>query len=281
LIEKILRQKVPLDILAKHRVMCGNSGQFQGDERDIVFLSVVYGPPADGQLTMLGNGPRDRNKKSYNVAVSRARNQLWVVHSVDPTTHLKSGDLRRRLIEHARDPESLMRMLEEKGRETESEFERLVLQRLAQAGYRVHPQWKAGAYRIDLVVEGVSKRLAVECDGERWHGLETVQADMQRQAILERLGWVFVRIRGSVFFRDPDTAMVPVFAKLEQLGIEPLGFAATKITDVEGSTVEIDRIRRKAERLRAEWRAAEAVKTEVDTERFDGLDVDSLDEADE
>jgi very-short-patch-repair endonuclease len=281
LIEKILRQKVPLDLLAKHRVMCGNPGQFQGDERDIVFLSVVYGPPADGQLTMLGNGPLDRNKKSYNVAVSRARNQLWVVHSVDPTTHLKSGDLRRRLIEHARDPESLMRMLEEKGRETESEFERLVLQRLAQAGYRVHPQWKAGAYRIDLVVEGVSKRLAVECDGERWHGLETVQADMQRQAILERLGWVFVRIRGSVFFRDPDTAMVPVFAKLQQLGIEPLGLAATEITDVEGSTVEIDRIRRKAERLRAEWRAAEAVKTEVDTERFDGLDVDSLDEADE
>jgi very-short-patch-repair endonuclease len=281
LIEKILRQKVPLDILAKHRVMCGNSGQFQGDERDIVFLSVVYGPPADGQLTMLGNGPRDRNKKSYNVAVSRARNQLWVVHSVDPTTHLKSGDLRRRLIEHARDPESLMRMLDEKGRETESEFERLVLQRLAQAGYRVHPQWKAGAYRIDLVVEGVSKRLAVECDGERWHGLETVHADMQRQAILERLGWVFVRIRGSVFFRNPDAAMAPVFAKLEQLGIEPLGFAATKVMDVEGSTVEIDRIRRKAERLRAEWRAAEVATSEADKEEFDDLDVDSSDEAEE
>lgn len=281
LIEKQLRNRLSPDILAKHRILCGNSGQFQGDERDIVFLSMVDSPPADGQLRLLGDGAENRNRKSYNVAVSRARNQLWVVHSVDPSAHLKSGDLRRRLIEHARDPESLMRMLEEGGRETESEFERQVLQRLVQAGYRVHPQWDAGAYRIDLVVEGVSKRLAVECDGERWHGLETVQADMQRQAILERLGWVFVRIRGSLFFRDPDAAMGPVLAKLDQLGIEPLGFAASDAMDGDGATAEIERIRRRAEFLRAEWKAAEVVNEIADTEQFDDLDPGTVEDLDE
>ena len=116
--------------------------------------------------------------------------------------------------------------MEEKGKHTDSVFEKLVLQRLIAAGYRVHPQWPVGSRRIDLVVEGLTKRLAVECDGEKWHSPEQLQHDLERQSILERLGWVSIRIRGSVFFRDADTAMAPVFAKLNYLGVEPLGVAA-------------------------------------------------------
>ena len=113
-----------------------------------------------------------------------------------------------------------MRVMDEQGKRTDSVFEKLVLQRLVSAGYRVRPQWAVGAYRIDLVVEGRTRRLAVECDGERWHTPDQLQRDLERQAILERLGWVFFGIRGSIFFRDPDTAMAPVFQKLEHLGVE-------------------------------------------------------------
>ena len=116
-----------------------------------------------------------------------------------------------------------MRAMEVQGKRTDSVFEKLVLQRLLAARYRVQTQWPVGAYRIDLVVEGKSGRLAVECDGEKWHTAEQLQHDLDREAILRRLGWTFVRIRGSVFFRDPDAAMAPVFVKLDQLGIEPLG----------------------------------------------------------
>ena len=249
LIESKLRERLAPDVFTKHRLLCGNAAQFQGDERDVVFLSMVDGPPDNGKLTLRDAGPKDLYKKRYNVAVSRARNQLWVIHSLGPDDHLKSGDLRRRLIEHARDPHALLRTMEEQGRQTESEFEKLVLERLLSAGYRVRPQWPVGAYRIDLVVDGNRRRLAVECDGERWHTSEQLQNDLERQAVLQRLGWVFARIRGSLFFRDPDRAMKPVFAKLEHLGIEPLGTVPEEVDPIPG----IKRLRRRAETLRREW----------------------------
>jgi very-short-patch-repair endonuclease len=121
-------------------------------------------------------------KKRFNVAVSRARDQLWVVHSLD----LKDGDIRKKLILHASNPQAFAPQLAEQEKKTDSEFERQVLQRLTHAGYRVTPQWPVGAYRIDLVVEGAGKRLAVECDGDRWHPIEKLEEDMARQAILER-----------------------------------------------------------------------------------------------
>ena len=53
-------------------------------------------------------------------------------------------------------------------------------------------------------VEGGGKNLAVECDGDRFHPFEKLKEDMERQAILERQGWKFARIRGNHFFRNPD-----------------------------------------------------------------------------
>lgn len=249
LIEEVLRQRLSPSTFAKHRLLCGSAAQFQGDERDVVFLSMVDGPPDDGQLANRDEGPRALYKKRYNVAVSRARNQLWVVYSLDPSAHLKPRDLRRRLIEHARDPQALMRAMEVQGKRTDSIFEKLVLQRLLAAGYRVETQWPVGAYRIDLVVEGKIRKLAVECDGEKWHTAEQLQHDIDREAVLRRLGWTFVRIRGSVFFRDPDAAIAPVFVKLDQLGIEPLGKGVAP-PDPGGV---VDRVRRQAETLRMRW----------------------------
>ncbi len=249
LIEEILRRNLPPSIFAKHRLLCGNAAQFQGDERDVVFLSMVDGPPDDGQLPNRDEGPKGIFKKRYNVAVSRARNQLWVVHSVDPNVHLKPRDLRRRLIEHARDPQALMQLLDLQGKQTDSIFEKLVLQRLLAVGYRVQTQWPVGAYRIDLVVEGKSDRLAIECDGEKWHSHDQLQRDLDREAILCRLGWKFSRIRGSVFFRDPEVAMAPIFSKLDQLGIEPVEKDAAP-TEIEDS---VQRIVRNAGSLRAKW----------------------------
>lgn len=256
LIENLLRRRLSPDVFEKHRLLCGNAAQFQGDERDVVFLSMVDGPPEDGQLSYRDAGPKDLYKKRYNVAVSRARNQLWIIHSLDPETHLKGGDLRRRLIEHARDPQAILRAMEKHSRQTDSVFEAQVLQRLLAAGYRVQPQWAVGAYRIDLVVEGKKRRLAVECDGERWHTPEQLHRDLERQAILERLGWVFVRIRGSVFFRTPDTAMAPVFSRLNQLGIEPIG--SEELYKSNPVQPLVDRIRRAAEKIRQDWRNAQA-----------------------
>jgi very-short-patch-repair endonuclease len=248
-IEEQLRTRLAPKEFDRRRILCGTAAQFQGDERDVVFLSVVDTPEA-GPLPLR---EQQMFKQRFNVAASRARDQMWVVHSISPQTDLKPGDLRRRLIDHSVDPSALMRLLEEKGKRVESEFERLVMRCLVTAGYRVTPQWKVGSFRIDLVVEGNNKRLAIECDGDRYHPIEKLGEDMERQAILERLGWRFARIRGSEFFQDSRRAMGPVFAKLQDLDIPPLG-AEPQLG--EGTSVArglVDRLIRRAEELRRTW----------------------------
>jgi very-short-patch-repair endonuclease len=250
-VDRLLHEHITPDLYERHRILCGTAAQFQGDERDVVFLSVVD-TPTGGPLRF-----RDQQmfKQRYNVAASRARDQMWVIHSLSVQTDLRAGDLRRRLIEHAQDPGALLRALEDKERRTESPFERDVLRRLVLAGFRVTPQWKVGSRRIDLVVEGAGRRLAVECDGDRYHPHEKLAEDMERQAILERLGWVFARIRGSVFFRDPERAMKSVFDKLSYLEIYPEQDAAGAFPSPSDANEVTGRVIRRAEQIRQEWAA--------------------------
>ena len=94
--------------------------------------------------------------------------------------------------------------------------------RLAQAGYHVIPRLKVGSMNIDLVVEGNGKRLAIECDGDDLP-LGKLGDDIERQSMLERHGWTFARVRGSIFFREPNRAMTPLFDKLQSLEISSVG----------------------------------------------------------
>jgi very-short-patch-repair endonuclease len=71
------------------------------------------------------------------------------------------------------------------------------------------------------VVEGERGRLAIEPGGDAYHGPERWEADRQRQAILERLGWTCHRIRGSAYYRGPDAALSTLWKRLESLGIRP------------------------------------------------------------
>lgn len=225
LIQTMLHKELDTIELEGRRIQAGISGEFQGDERDIIFLSLVDSSTEEGTLRATGDGAFEQTKKRYNVAASRARDQLWVVHSFDPDLNLTSTDLRSRLLRHVKDPQATLQSLEQESRRTESPFEREVLKRLTNAGYLVRTQWQVGYFRIDLVVEGGGRRLAVECDGDRWHPLEKLSADIERQTILERLGWQFVRIRGTAFYRNPDLAMQPVFARIVELEITPEAFS--------------------------------------------------------
>src|SRR5690606_21395808 len=80
-------------------------------------------------------------------------------------------------------------------------------------------QYPVGRFRIDIVVEGPDARLAVEADGDRWHGEDAWQRDRAREMVLERAGWTFERIRGSSFYLDRATALEPLWRRLEELGI--------------------------------------------------------------
>ncbi|HZK53038.1 MAG TPA: AAA domain-containing protein [Desulfosporosinus sp.] len=252
-IDRLLQQYLPAEDYKKRKIQCGNPAQFQGDERDVMFLSMVDASAGEGPLYKRGEGANDMFKKRYNVAASRARDQLWVVYSLDPENDLKPGDLRGALIKHAKDPQAIIKMLDTAEQEAESEFEKQMIFRLRQASYSVHPQWKVGGYRIDMAVESEGKRVALECDGDKWHTEENLAEDMARQAILERLGWRFIRIRGSEFFRDPEAAMLKVFDRLTYFDVLP------QAIELEGNSLETEgddlkaRVIRRAERIRRVW----------------------------
>ena len=239
-IEEIVRSLLPPTVIAGRRFLAGSAAQFQGDERNVMFLSLVD----TGEGVPLRIRDTQLFRQRYNVAASRAQDQMWVVHSLDSANELQAKDFRRLLIEHARDPGAADRMKTAALKKAESPFEEAVIRRLSQSGYHVVTQYIVGAYRIDIVVEGANgRRLAVECDGDRYHTIENLREDFERQSILERLGWIFVRIRGSRFYRDPDAALKPLFERLASMGIHPHAQRDNAVAESNNELVERVRAR--------------------------------------
>jgi very-short-patch-repair endonuclease len=233
-IEKKLAEVLEPKVREERKLRCGVPATFQGDQRDVMFLSLVVAP--NHPFRALTEFEAQRR---FNVAMSRARDQVWLFHSLQ-LHDLSPDDLRRRLLHFFLSPgqaDGLYEELDRLEREAKSRYRRPggqpdpyeswfevdVALELLRRKYRVRPQVKVAGYRIDLVVEGLQNRLAVECDGEAWHGPERYDQDMARQRQLERAGWTFVRIRESEFYAERDGALRRILEACDQLGIRPVG----------------------------------------------------------
>jgi very-short-patch-repair endonuclease len=248
-IDSVLRQRLTVAEYKRRRILCGNASQFQGDERDVIFLSMVNSP-SEKPLTLR---QREDAKKVFNVAASRARDQLWVVHSLDPQRDLKPGDLRLQLIAHAENPKLPRPQTEEGRKRFHSDFEKEIFQALSRANYSVTRHWPVGDCIIDLVVEGEGgRRAAVQCDGDRLQSVEIVVEALERQFSLERLGWEFVRLRASEYFRAPERAVKKLFQRLQELEIEPTGPPVPAPEEPEDSLVK--KVMKRAELIRQRWK---------------------------
>ena len=222
LISNLIEQKIDPKEIQQRKILCGNSANFQGDERDVIFLSMVDSGDDDGPIRMMNSGIEDANRKRYNVAVSRARDQIWVVNSLDSANDLKTGDIRKILIDYAINPHSAEIEHSKIEEQAESPFEASVAKNLVDRGYHIVQQWKVGAYRLDMVAVCGKNTVAIECDGERWHSGESkIREDMERQTILERIGWKFIRIRGSEYYRNSEKTIARVISELSKFEIEP------------------------------------------------------------
>jgi very-short-patch-repair endonuclease/transcription elongation GreA/GreB family factor len=244
MVNRMLLDELGEEIMLRHHIACGDSATFQGNERDVVFLSMVADPDSKQAQTAA------HFEQRFNVALSRARDRVVLVRSVREE-ELNPNDLKAKVLRHFREPMAgakplagdLMAMCD-------SDFERDILARLLSQGYRVRPQVGALGYRIDLVVEGVGdRRLAIECDGDKYHGPERWADDMRRQRVLERVGWRFWRCWASSFTIDPDACMADLVATLESLQIRPLADSDVAATYVEQRTArsatELDYAREK------------------------------------
>lgn len=207
--------------IESRELICGSPADFQGDERDVILLSLVDSAETGVILRKEGEGTEGSARKRWNVAVSRARDQLWIVHSFDANTQLKHDDLRRTLFDWAAELSQGEPDVEAVRQAADSEFEAEVAESLMRRGYRVEQQHPVGSYRLDMVIRSQGEAVALECDGERYHGEAQIRGDMERQTVLERNGWRFIRLRGAEYFRDPTSAIDRVCRDLERLGIRP------------------------------------------------------------
>ncbi len=219
-----LLTRIGPDEIESRRLRVGSPPDFQGDERDVTFLSMTV---AENQRYMART--RADDERRFNVAASRGRDQMWLFHSVT-ADQLSPDDLRRRLLDHvtaaAPDADAMPTGVTRDRRVEpfDSLFEQRVFLDIVARGYHVNPQVKANGRLIDLVVTGAAGRLAVECDGDAFHSSpEQVRADLERERELQRAGWEFWRVRESEYHLDPVAALADLWRALDERGIRPAG----------------------------------------------------------
>ncbi|MBY0378913.1 MAG: DUF559 domain-containing protein, partial [Burkholderiales bacterium] len=221
LIYDMLIDSLSIEKIENHQITCGDPKTFQGKERNIMFISMVVSKDNNDKSPYPITKNADRQR--FNVAASRARDRMYLVRSLSVDDLSPKDELRRGILEHFTNPFRKDEIKVENLRALcESNFEREMYDILTDRGYHVIPQVKAGPYRIDFVVEGESdSRLAIECDGDRYHGPDKWGQDMNRQRILERAGWIFWRCFASTFVMKRQEVIADLLVKLNELNIHP------------------------------------------------------------
>lgn len=248
LIENLLLKRIGEQEFHKRKIISGNSASFQGDERDIIFLSLVTAHNHNRSALV-----KPEDERRFNVAVSRAKEQIWLFHSVQLDDLNNKDDLRYKLLDHFKNYNSyqpifhtpIERRMGTQPEPFESWFEVDVYNDLIRKKLSVLPQYKVanGRYRIDMVAllpDGT--KIAIECDGDKWHGPEQYQNDVMRQKVLERCGWQFFRVRGYEYYTNREKALEPLWNMipvLEDNESESLLHSREEIQVKTGDSLEI------------------------------------------
>ena len=226
-IERRLLERVAPEDWAARKLQCGDSADFQGAERDVMFLSMVAGV-SDRVVPLT----REMFVQRYNVAASRARDQMWVFHSIPLAALANAEDMRFQLLDHcygvmsADRSEGMLASAVPSDVRVEpfnSLFEQRVANRLVGLGYAVIPSFSVEHLRLDLVVVGAASRLAVLCEGDTWQGAPAYERELATQRDLERCGWHLHRVRESAFYADEPRTMAALLARLRAVDITPKG----------------------------------------------------------
>ena len=205
------------------RFFVKNLENVQGDERDHVILSIGYGPtPAGAVPNRFGPINQEGGERRLNVAVTRARKSMTVVHSLraeDISSGQPGARQLRRYLEYVRNPEHAFESEATGTGEPESPFEEAVLAALRSRGHSVDAQIGVSGYRIDLAIrseDGEGYDLGIECDGITYHSSPTARdRDWLRQQVLEGLGWRIHRVWSTAWVRDPETEIVAIEQALQ------------------------------------------------------------------
>jgi very-short-patch-repair endonuclease len=201
----------------------------QGDERDIIIISVGYGKDAEGVFST-NMGPLSKEESGYkrlNVAITRARIKTIILSSVEPEMmdedKIKNGvKYLKHYLHYAKHKDFLKTYTTSETIEFESDFEESVYFTLKNRGHNVTTQVGCSGYRIDLAVKHPKKPgefiLGIECDGAQYHSSQYARdRDKVRQMILENLGWKIHRIWSDDWLNNKEFELGRIENKLEEI----------------------------------------------------------------
>ena len=192
-----------------------NLENVQGDERDVIFISLGWGRSPEGAMhqRFFPVNRRTDGHRRLNVLFTRAKRKIVLFASLDPEDILVDPEktapgvrILRDYLAYARDGK-LERGVESDD-EADSPFETSVANALRARGHDVALQVGVAGYRIDIAVRHPTERqcfvLGIECDGATYHSARSARdRDRLRQEALERLGWRLTRVWSTDWFRDP------------------------------------------------------------------------------
>ncbi len=202
-----------------------NLENVQGDERDVVFISVGYGKDDKGFAAM-SFGPLllDGGERRLNVLITRARLRCEVFTNLT-AADIRVGESQSVGLRHLKTflgyaETGQMDTPTPTGLEPMSPFEEVVLASLQGLGYSVDTQVGSAGFFIDLGVQDPHQAgayiLGIECDGAQYHSSKTARdRDKLRQAVLEDRGWKIHRIWSTDWYNDPKTALQRCVAAIE------------------------------------------------------------------
>ncbi|MCT8975735.1 AAA domain-containing protein [Clostridium sp. CX1] len=213
LIEEMIREKLGQDEIAKRKINCGDAYSFQGDERDVMFLSMVVSNNV--KFTSL---TKDSDIRRFNVATTRAKNQMWLFHSID-LKDLKVDCVRYSLLNYCLNHKSQPIKGNNLGLYFKSNFQKDVYEMLIKRGYSVIPKVNLGTYKVDFIIRSERNEAAIICEGEGSYSSSRKES-IEEKLELKRMGWDIFRIRGCEFYYNPEETMEILSRKLKSIGIE-------------------------------------------------------------
>jgi very-short-patch-repair endonuclease len=210
-----------------------NLENVQGDERDIILISLTYGPEPGQTRVMQRFGPiaRTQGHRRLNVLFTRARRRVVVFSSMGSDDVIVTPTSRRGvrvLRDYLRYTESRrLEVGEASGREVDSDFEREVKSRLEGHDFIVDPQVGVAGYRIDLGVRHPKHPTVylagIECDGAAFHSAKSARdRDRLRESVLRGLGWDILRIWSTDWFTDANLQTDRIVNELRRLAERPI-----------------------------------------------------------
>jgi very-short-patch-repair endonuclease len=214
-----------------------NLENIQGDERDVIFISVGYGRDASGYLAMnFGPLSAEGGERRLNVLITRARTRCEVFSSItadDIDLNRATGKgpaAFKAFLSYAKSGVLDIGVAGEG--EPDSAFEESVARAITACGFAVDHQVGVAGFFVDLAVKDPDNAgrylLGIECDGRAYHASRSARdRDRLRQQVLEDRGWTIHRIWSTDWFNRPDDQLRKVLAAIELAKVRPAGRTRT------------------------------------------------------